>query len=67
MSFCVNVDKPTKRATIHTFISSDPRCQPQDKQSQDGDWLGPIDTKQEAIEAAEEAGLNVHLCGVCNP
>ena len=66
MSFRVNVDYPTRRATIHT-VNDDGRCQPHSKRPQDGGWLGPFDTVRTATQAARESRLRVHPCRVCNP
>lgn len=66
MSFRINVDYPTRRATVHT-VNDDGRCQPREKRPQDGGWLGPFATAQEATEAATETGLRIHPCRLCNP
>lgn len=66
MSFRVNVDYPTRRATIHT-VNGDGRCQPRRKRPQDGGWLGPFATSEAAIQAANETGLRIHPCRLCNP
>ena len=66
MRFRVNVDYPTRRATVHT-VNSDGRCQPREKRPQDGGWLGPFATVQEATQAAVETGLRIHPCRLCNP
>ncbi len=66
MSFRVNVDYPTRRATIHT-VNDDGRCQPRRKRPQDGGWLGPFATPEAATQAASETGLRIHPCRLCNP
>lgn len=66
MRFRINVDYPTGRTTIHT-VNNDRRCQPREKRPQDGGWLGPFATAQEATQAAIETGLRIHPCRLCNP
>ena len=67
MSFRVNVDKPTKLARIHTVNSDYRRCQPRKKKPKDGWWILRLDTRQGAIESAEETGLHIRLCKLCKP
>lgn len=66
MGYRVNVDIPTRLATIHT-VNDNPECQPRDKRPENGYWAGPFATKEEATQVASESGLRVHLCQVCNP
>ena len=68
MNFRINVDKPTPSATIHKVSSKDRRCQPRlDKLSENGYWVKPVATRDEAIQKASESGLRIHYCGVCHP
>ena len=66
MGYSVNLDKPDSRATVHTFDEAG-SCPPQIKQPADGDWLGPFATREEAMEAAQKTGRQVHCCQRCNP
>ena len=66
MSYRVNLDFPTNRATIHT-VNSRGTCRPRRKRSDHGGWVGPFATKWEAERIAWEYDLQIHLCRICCP
>ena len=66
MNFRVNVDRPERKATIHS-VNSGPRCQPDENPKKHGYWTDPVATKEEAFQAAKESGWKPHLCQLCWP
>lgn len=66
MTFRVNEDKPTRKATIHR-VNDNRDCQPQEKRPENGRWIEGLPTIEEAIQAATATGQEVQRCQVCNP
>jgi hypothetical protein len=69
MPWCVNEDGPDW-TTIHRTTSTDPRCQPQEKRAQDGQWH-TCQTEQELLDLLPiivgGSGPQVRACGICRP
>ena len=61
--YLLNIDRPT-HATLHLAGSSDSRCQPQDKNPDDGYWQD-FDTAREASRHALKLGLRFDHCKIC--
>ena len=66
MSFQLNVDHPTRRATLHRSDSRDPRCQPGEKKRRIGYWLG-FDDPSSVLAFVDGIGERLHLCSKCRP
>ena len=65
LSFYVNEDRPTNRATVHVKVC--PWAQVRTKKPGDGRWHGPFPTTGEALDTAQGTGLIARLCGKCKP
>ena len=63
MTFRVNVDYPTNRATVHK--SSCPHISA-GKKPEDGYWRS-FETRNQGMAFAESTGLKAHACRVCSP
>ena len=66
MSFELNVDYPTKRATLHRSDSRDPRCQPGEKKRRNGYWQS-LDDPRRVLDFVDGIGERLHLCSWCGP
>ena len=62
--FRLNIDRPTKTARLHRASSTLPECQPQDKNPEDGHWLG-LETVQDANDEASKSGTRLKYCKKC--
>ena len=66
LSFQPDVERPTRRATLHRSHFRDPRCQPAEMKRRNEYWQS-FDDPRRVLAFVDGIGERLHLCSWCRP